>query len=104
MNFPRFPLPPPRLARLYTDDTREATYFRKHIRKFNAGMAMSSLTVNDATVRASQAAFKVYGQMHRRIGPMLQNGHSTGPTCIQTYFYDPDYQVRYRVSQTNTQN
>ena len=79
-----------------TGDGAEETYFQKNIRKFNSGMAMASLTVNDATInRGGPGAFKILGQMYRRMGPMLNN-EDRQPSCLQVYFYDPELQAEMR--------
>jgi len=60
---------------------------------------MASLQVNDSTVSpGGPAAFKVYGQMHRRIGSMLATSNATQYSCQQVYFCDPGAQDRHRIS------
>ena len=62
-------------------------------------MAMAYCQVNDATVRVGvPGAFKIYGQLHRRIGNIL-NDSSSNAKCLQVYFYDPSYQARLCCSQ-----
>lgn len=102
----QFPKLPDELETLFTSTTPEAKYFRKHLRKFNAGMAMASLAVNDATVnRGGPAAFKIYGLLHRRIGSMLPMENSSDePSCLQIYFYDPEYQHDIRVLKSTSPN
>ena len=103
IELPLFPALPPTLHRLFTDTTANsiARYFQDNMRKFNAGMAMASLQVNDATVRGrcQPGCFKVWGQLHRRIGPLLPSQNSSQPTnCMQTYFRDAEYQDKLRAS------
>ncbi|KAL7542017.1 hypothetical protein ACHAXR_012464, partial [Thalassiosira sp. AJA248-18] len=90
---------PERLFALYTGDSAEAKHFQKNIRFYNAGMAMASLQVNDSSVRTGgPSAFKVYGQMHRRIGSMTSATGSRQYSCIQAYFCDPSSQDSYRAN------
>jgi len=100
------PTPPPFPIELYTYFTGQSSkhrLFRKRIRYFNSGMAMASLQLNDATVyKYGPAAFKIHGQLYKRLGPMhpsafYDNGQ---PKCLQIYFFDPDEQAKYRVNRT----
>jgi hypothetical protein len=87
---------PPDLRKLMTSDDPRSKYFRKHIRKFNSGMAMASLQVEDRTVNhGGPSAFTISGQMVRRIGPLLASEHET-PKCLQIY-YDPALQAELRL-------
>ena len=68
------PIPtfPPPLMQLLNGTTDEDKHFQKNIRKFNAGMAMASLQVNDRTVTSGgPGAFKIQGLLCRRVGPMF---------------------------------
>ncbi|KAL7541801.1 hypothetical protein ACHAWF_007019 [Thalassiosira exigua] len=86
VKFSAFPDLPPRLAQLWTGDDAHAKYFRKNARRFNASMSLASLTVNDATAnRGGPGCFKIHGQLHRRIGPLLADPQCTEPSCIQTF-------------------
>ena len=96
---PMFPAHPESLHGLFTETNPLAKYFRANIRLFNSGMAMASVMVTEKTVLShGPASFKVCGQMHRLIGPMLQQNDSTPPTCMQTYFHDPEYQAAHRAN------
>ena len=98
---------PPRLLNLFTGSRSipEVKHFQDNTRFYNAGMAMASLQVNDSTVyRRGPAAFKVYGQMHRRVGSITANPNATQYSCIQTYFCDPNFQDRHRASRNGTQS
>ena len=96
------PLLPDSLKELYSSQSPEAKYFRTHIRYFNSGMALASMTFknkekgNVTVTEGMPGAFKVCGQLQRRIGSMLQQENSEHPTCMQTYFHDPAYQADYR--------
>ena len=58
---------------------------------------MASAQVKEKTVQThGPAAFKIMGQMFRRIGPMLAPHNSTNPACLQTYFYDAEFQANHR--------
>jgi len=68
-----FPEIPQELWNLYSQQTDEAVYFRKNIRKINAGLAMASNVKTDVTRRnQGPAAFRVCGQMYRLLGSPLQ--------------------------------
>ena len=57
---------------------------------------MASFQANEKTVmRGIPGAFKVVGQLYRRIGSMLANEQSNAK-CLQVYFLDPDYQASLR--------
>ena len=84
---------------LCTNQNDLGKHFHKHIRMFNAGMAMASLQVNETTLRRSgPAAFKVSGMLHRRMGPLTAQAGAANPACIQTCFLDPIEQDRHRAS------
>ena len=92
----QFPELPPTLHHLFTSQEVLAQHFRKNMRQFNAGMAMASFQANEKTVmRGVPGAFKVVGQLYRRIGSMLANEQSNAK-CLQVYFLDPDYQASLR--------
>ena len=99
LRLPFFPELPIALKNLFTDDSLESKHFRNNIRKFNAGMAMASLQVNYAkTPHGGPSAFKIYGQLHRRLGSMLSPQNCKSPNCLQMYFYDAEYQANARAS------
>ena len=101
------PPPPPapiKLYALFTENTPEAKMFRHLIRYFNSGMAMGSLQADDATLyQGGPAAFKLHGQLYKRIGPMLPAHPSVygdgTPKCLQIYFCDAEEQANIRVRQ-----
>ena len=98
-----FPPIPGRLKELYTSLSCDAKYFRQNIRLFNSGMSPASVQVTDKTVKKhGPAAFKVMGQLFRRIGPMLAEEGSKDPACLQTYFHDPDFQAKHRALRSST--
>ena len=100
VNLPEQPAFPIGLYKYFTENTQEAKHFRKMIRWFNSGMAMGSIQITDATVyRRGPAAFKVAGQMYKRVGPMQAShiGNDTTAKCLQIYFLDPDEQAELRV-------
>ena len=39
-------------------------------------------------------------QLFKRSGPMLATEDSINPACLQTYFYDPDFQAKHRALQS----
>ena len=66
-------------------------------------MSPASVQVTDKTVKKhGPAAFKVMGQLFRRIGPMLVTEGSTNSACLQTCFYDPTFQPKYRALWSST--
>ncbi len=92
------------LYKLYTSNDPRAETFRGLLRYFNAGLAMGSIQVDDQTVyQGPPGAFKVHGQIYKRIGPMLPSlpsvyGDGT-PKCLQIWFCDADKQADLRVRQ-----
>ena len=96
MTLPSLPPLPERLEELLTADTAQAKLFRKNTRYCNAQMAFGSIQVNEQTVTDSgPAAFRVCGQMYRRVGP-LRNAQNKPPCTSQTYFHDPQFQDIHR--------
>jgi hypothetical protein len=90
------PLPklPPKIEELFKGESEASKLFLRNIRKYNAQFAFGSIQVDDKT------AFKVCGQVHRRVGVgaiMPERGCSK-PKCVQVYFYDPEEQVQMRMS------
>ena len=82
-----YPTPPAELIRLFTANTPIAKYFCEHIRMFNAGVAMASLKVTDKTVHGrGPAAFKISGQLLRRIGPLTAHLDASEYNCVQAFF------------------
>ena len=60
-------------------------------------MSPASVQVKYKTVKKhGPAAFKVMGQLFRRIGPMLATESPTDPAYLQTYLYDPTFQAKHR--------
>ena len=82
---------PPCLESLYTSDSTEAEYFRKNVRSFNNGMAMSSLVCekgwkNRAHNNKINLMLTASGQLFRRVGPLTAAEGETSK-CVQTCFY-----------------
>ena len=83
------PIPtfPPPLMQLLNGTTDEDKHFQKNIRKFNAGMAMALLQVNDRTVTSGgPGAFKIQGLLCRRVGPMFPE-QGQAPSFLQIHFF-----------------
>ena len=87
---------PDDLSNLYTANTSEAKYFRSNIRRFNSAMAMCSMKVDDATILRGISNYRIHGMVYRLFGAP-RNQHGTSPSCLQTYFYDPEEQIRQRI-------
>ena len=69
--------------------------FLKNIRQFNSGLAMASLQLNcNSSSVQGPCDLQIYGQLHRRSGPMLTNKEKV-PTCLQTFF-NPEMQAKFR--------
>lgn len=89
---------PPTMMHLFNSDDAVSKHFRKKIRQFNAGMAMASFQANERTVmRGLPGAYKVVGQVYRRIGSLMPDDNSNAK-CLQVYFLDPDYQASLRAT------
>eukprot|EP00956_Cyclotella_meneghiniana_P030362 scaffold76058_cov23-Cyclotella_meneghiniana.AAC.1 len=87
---------PPTLENLFTSEDTLAQYFRKNIRRFNAGMSLCSFQATDKTVTTGEpGAFKVVGQTYRRMGSTTA-GEDSDAKCLQIYFLDPGYQATLR--------
>ena len=87
------PTPPHDMLRLWIENTEEGKFFREHIRAINAQLNFGSLQVTNKTVkRCASASFKVCGLLNRRIGSLMAEAGSQEPKCIQTYFFESNYQ------------
>ena len=87
------PTPPHDMLRLWIENTEEANFFREHIRAINAQLNFGSLQVTNKTGQGcDSASFKVCGVLSRRIGSLMAQDGSQEPKCIQTYFYDSNFQ------------
>ena len=104
--FESYPYLPDELMELYEGNSIKAKYFRKHIRYFNSGMAMASLTAgHDATVRGNgpPGAYRISGIMYRRIGAITSYEGCNNPKFVQTYFYSSDQQSLLRSTRAGHQ-
>ena len=104
--FENYPYLPDELMELYDGNTAKAKYFRKHIRYFNSGMAMASLTAGqDATVRGNgpPGAYRINGIMYRRIGAITSYEGCINPKFVQTYFYSSEQQSAHRSTRSSQQ-
>ena len=71
----------------------------RNIRKYNCLFAFTSLGANiDKTVNDGHGppVFKIHGQVHHRIGPLLPSDGSP-PKFLQLYIYDTSNEVRNRM-------
>ena len=100
VNIEDIPQPPEELIHLYQNQSPISRHFMKHIRKFNAGMAMASMKADKEPMKGQRgiSSYVVQGVVYRRIGP-LRNDPNTEPACLQTYFYDDDNQVNIKYEQ-----
>jgi hypothetical protein len=104
--FESYPYLPDELMELYEGNSIKAKYFRKHIRYFNSGMAMASLTAgHDATVRGNgpPGAYRINGIMYRRIGAITSYEGCNNPKFVQTYFYSSEQQSAHRSTRARRQ-
>ena len=100
---PLFPPIPGRLREMCTSRPNGANHFQNNIRLFNCGLSMASGQVKDRTVRShGPAAFKVMGQLFRRVGPMLASENSRDPRCMQSYFCDPEFRANHKALRSST--
>ncbi len=56
---------------------------------------MASMKTKDATISGIIANFRIHGQVSRQIGPPL-SAQNSATSCLQTYFYDPEDQIKRR--------
>ena len=69
-------------------------FFFKNIRQLNSGLAMASLQMKcTSSSICGPCALKFFGQVHRRSGPILTKEEV--PTCLKTYFFDPEMQAKF---------
>lgn len=97
----------PQFQNLMTDHRHKAN-FVKNIREYNNALAFASLTVRSSTNISEQyndvwilnggpPCFRVHGQMHRNIGPVIpRNGEK--PSYLQLYFVDAERALAERTS------
>lgn len=74
---------------------------------------MASMTAEDKTIRRNgPAVYKVCGVVYRRIGSIMPprgdimteraGGSDSNPKCVQTYFYDNEFQKNHRATREST--
>ena len=97
------PEPPQFFKDLYMSQLPRNKYFRANARKFNSGMAMASLQIERDRTPNPPSALRIQGTLMRRIGPLMSDGRFP-PSCLQTYFFDPDEQVRLRIGRLDKVN
>ena len=56
-------------------------------------MASLQLNCKSSSIHGP-CALKIFGQVYRRSGPMLTKEEEV-PTCLQTYFFDPEMQAKF---------
>ena len=96
---PSFPRLPDELNEFFSKKLNHVTktkVFLNNIRQFNSGLAMASLQLNcNSSSIHGPCDLKIFGQVYRRSGPMLTKEEEV-PTCLQTYFFDPEMQAKFR--------
>lgn len=94
VSLPPRPTIPAELMRLLKDNT-----FRKHIRKFNQGLAWTSLGASIdqryANLENGVYTFRIQGQLHHQIGSLLPENNQDAKFG-QIYFMDSQEQGRRR--------
>ncbi|RDD35816.1 hypothetical protein TrispH2_012128, partial [Trichoplax sp. H2] len=97
ISIPEIPDPPAVSRNLLRNNNRIARYFRSKIRKFNSGLCMATIKATDASITGGVSNYRIHGAVYRMIGP-ARNADGEQSSCIQTYFYDVDEQIRRRVN------
>ena len=86
------PAPPPVLRRLWTDDSVEASTFRRYVRHLNSALALSSLSVREVPPPAGTGGYApcvvIQGRLYQRLGPM-EPQEDQAPSFAQIYINDP---------------
>eukprot|EP00922_Rhytidocystis_sp_ex-Travisia-forbesii_P045891 GHVS01068447.1.p1 GENE.GHVS01068447.1~~GHVS01068447.1.p1 ORF type:complete len:235 (+),score=1.32 GHVS01068447.1:717-1421(+) len=94
-----FPPPPPLLYSLYTSNDSTSIFFRTFIRKFNTSLSMAAFVTSRQT-SAYTPTIIIEGQVQRFVGSLYPNINDA-PLSLQTYIYDPDYQLSHRLQHTH---
>ncbi|XP_049350419.1 uncharacterized protein LOC125815062 [Solanum verrucosum] len=88
------------LYKLFTDESKEAILFRKHIRAYNSIFAFTSFGVQLnkelASSRKGIYSFKAQGQIYHDLPSLIPKNDR--PRYFQLYFYDTDHEVANRMS------
>ncbi|XP_049360644.1 uncharacterized protein LOC125825341 [Solanum verrucosum] len=88
------------LYKLFTDESKEAKLFRKHIRAYNSIFAFTSFGVQLnkelASSRKGIYSFKAQGQIYHDLPSLISKDERT--RFFQLYFYDTDHEVANRMS------
>ncbi|KAH0767034.1 hypothetical protein KY290_002952 [Solanum tuberosum] len=88
------------LYKLFTDESKQAKLFRKHIRAYNSIFAFTSFGVQLnkelASSRKGIYSFKAQGQIYHDLPSLIPKDDR--PRFFQLYFYDTDHEVANRMS------
>jgi hypothetical protein len=86
---------PEELKELFDGHTSLSKSFRTDIRAYNCAFSCVSLGANIdkklATNRNGIYTFRLQGQMHHIVGPLLPTEENENPSYAQIFFQDPDY-------------
>lgn len=79
------------LQQLLTGNHKKSKHFLTNIRQFNSAFQMTSFGCQEQRLIGWQPTFSVRGQIHHRIGSLLNEPHET-PAYCQIYFIDDEYE------------
>ena len=97
ISLPHFPNPLTRLNDLIHGRNADSAFFLKNIRKFNSGMAMATLQMNEINPANGASMICIQGEVVRRVGPVnAANLEST--LGIQTHWLDIEAEANTRTS------
>jgi len=92
---------PEKLVEYLSANTKEAKYFRKHIRKLNAAFSFTSLGCNQIRFHGAPGSFKVQGQIYHNIGTHFGAKNPDDklykPKFASIYFFDTNNELDNRM-------
>ncbi|GFR68921.1 DNA helicase PIF1, ATP-dependent [Elysia marginata] len=75
----------------------KAKRFREKIRAYNNALAFASLAVNEEILPPGVYCFKIHGEVHHSIGPLMPDQTvNQRPKFAQIYIYDTDNEIENR--------
>ena len=88
VQLPPIPEAPPPLKQFLKEKS-----FREKIRGYNQSLAFASLGANEVILPPGVYCFKINGDVHHRVGPLLPDYGDTNPKFAQIYIHDTENEV-----------
>ncbi|GFR90173.1 protein Y46B2A.2 [Elysia marginata] len=97
VTLPPLPRTPSLLMKLLSGTDLKAKRFREKFRAYNNALAFASLGVNEEILPPGVYCFKIHGEVHHSIGPLMPDPTvNQRPKFAQIYIYDTDNEIENR--------